>query len=529
MTSALLFLTVLYEYFTELQFDQLRVQVDLVAQGVEDQGSAYLENLEVSDYRLTWIDADGSVLFDSASDTSTMENHLEREEVQEALTAGYGSSSRYSSTLLTRYLYEAKLLDDGTVMRIGVTQNSLVSLLLGMLLPILIIFVIVLGLSSILASRLSKRIVAPLNELNLDAPLDNEGYDELSPLLRRIDAQQEEIARQSDALCQRRNELEVMTSGMTEGFVHINQAAMRLFGADKSCEGENILELNRDVTLSALWRAATSGSHAEDIVTFANRQYNVMASPVLSNDAVSGVVLLLLDVTEKEQAEQMRREFTANVSHELRTPLHTISGSAELLVNGVVKPEDVPAFANRIYTEAQRMIQLIEDIIRLSHLDEGAEDMTFETVNVYEVAEDVLWSLTEKAESAQVSLTLHGDEAFITGIKHLVCEIIYNICDNAIKYNRAGGSVMLDITDTGEAVQVSIADTGIGSPPEYVDRIFERFYRVDKSHSKEIGGTGLGLSIVKHAAKLHNADITVQSVVDQGTTITVAFPKHHEK
>ncbi len=537
MTSALLFLTVLYEYFTELQFDQLRVQVDLVAQGVEDQGAAYLENLEVSDYRLTWIDADGSVLFDSASDTSTMENHLEREEVQEALTAGYGSSSRYSSTLLTRYLYEAKLLDDGTVMRIGVTQNSLVSLLLGMLLPILIIFVIVLGLSSILASRLSKRIVAPLNELNLDAPLDNEGYDELSPLLRRIDAQQKEIARQSDALRQRRNELEVMTSGMTEGIVllnvngdilHINQAAMRLFGADKSCEGENILELNRDVTLSALWRAATSGSHAEDIVTFANRQYNVMASPVLSNDAVSGVVLLLLDVTEKEQAEQMRREFTANVSHELRTPLHTISGSAELLVNDVVKPEDVPAFANRIYTEAQRMIQLVEDIIRLSHLDEGAEDMTFETVNVYEVAEDVLWSLTEKAESAQVSLTLHGDEAFITGIKHLVCEIIYNICDNAIKYNRAGGSVMLDITDTGEAVQVSIADTGIGIPPEYVDRIFERFYRVDKSHSKEIGGTGLGLSIVKHAAKLHNADITVQSVVDQGTTITVAFPKHHE-
>lgn len=535
IASAVLFMTVLYDYFSGIQQNQLRMQIDLASQGVEDEGLDYLKNLNIKDYRVTWIGTDGKVLYDSISEADEMENHFEREEVKEALSEGYGASSRYSSTLTQRYLYGAKRLPDGTVIRLSVTQNSLLILTLGMLQPIMIIFVIAIILSAFLASRLSKKIVKPLNELNLDKPLDNNGYDELSPLLRRIDTQQKEISRQSEELKQRQNELEVMTSAMSEGIIllnnrgtvlSINKAAAKLFGTDCFCIGEDIVSINRSLELAQLLNRAKNGEHSERVVELGCGQYQMMASPVISNNIVSGIVLLILDVTEKEKAEQLRREFTANVSHELKTPLHTISGSAELLANGMVKPEDIPIFLKRIYSEAQRMIQLVEDIIRLSHLDEGAEDMKWDMVDLYAVAEETINSLADEAESNGIKFELYGETVLINGIRQLLQEIIYNLCDNAIKYNCRGGSLSVGVKNENEFAVLTITDTGIGIPAEHQERIFERFYRVDKSHSKEIGGTGLGLSIVKHAAKLHNAEIELHSIVNKGTEITIKFPKN---
>ena len=535
IASAVLFMTVLYDYFSGIQQNQLRMQIDLASQGVEDEGLDYLKNLNIKDYRVTWIGTDGKVLYDSISEADEMENHFEREEVKEALSEGYGASSRYSSTLTQRYLYGAKRLPDGTVIRLSVTQNSLLILTLGMLQPIMIIFVIAIILSAFLASRLSKKIVKPLNELNLDKPLDNNGYDELSPLLRRIDTQQKEISRQSEELRQRQNELEVMTSAMSEGIIllnnrgtvlSINKAAAKLFGTDCFCIGEDIVSINRSLELAQLLNKAKDGEHSERVVELGSGRYQMMASPVISNNIVSGIVLLILDVTEKEKAEQLRREFTANVSHELKTPLHTISGSAELLANGMVKPEDIPIFLKRIYSEAQRMIQLVEDIIRLSHLDEGAEDMKWDMVDLYAVAEETINSLADEAESNGIKFELYGETVLISGIRQLLQEIIYNLCDNAIKYNCRGGSVSVGVKNENEFAVLTITDTGIGIPAEHQERIFERFYRVDKSHSKEIGGTGLGLSIVKHAAKLHNAEIELHSIVNKGTEITIKFPKN---
>lgn len=535
IASAVLFMTVLHDYFSGIQQNQLRMQIDLASQGVEDEGLDYLKNLNIKDYRVTWIGTDGKVLYDSISEADEMENHFEREEVKEALSEGYGASSRYSSTLTQRYLYGAKRLPDGTVIRLSVTQNSLLILTLGMLQPIMIIFVIAIILSAFLASRLSKKIVKPLNELNLDKPLDNNGYDELSPLLRRIDTQQKEISRQSEELRQRQNELEVMTSAMSEGIIllnnrgtvlSINKAAAKLFGTDCFCIGEDIVSINRSLELAQLLNKAKNGEHSERVVELGCGQYQMMASPVISNNIVSGIVLLILDVTEKEKAEQLRREFTANVSHELKTPLHTISGSAELLVNGMVKSEDIPIFLKRIYSEAQRMIQLVEDIIRLSHLDEGAEDMKWDMVDLYAVAEETINSLADEAENNGIKFELYGATVLINGIRQLLQEITYNLCDNAIKYNRKGGLVSVEIKNENEFAILTITDTGIGIPAEHQERIFERFYRVDKSHSKEIGGTGLGLSIVKHAAKLHNAEIELHSIVNKGTEITIKFPKN---
>lgn len=535
IASAVLFMTVLYDYFSGIQQNQLRMQIDLASQGVEDEGLDYLKNLNIKDYRVTWIGTDGKVLYDSISEADEMENHFEREEVKEALSEGYGASSRYSSTLTQRYLYGAKRLPDGTVIRLSVTQNSLLILTLGMLQPIMIIFVIAIILSAFLASRLSKKIVKPLNELNLDKPLDNNGYDELSPLLRRIDTQQKEISRQSEELRQRQNELEVMTSAMSEGIIllnnrgtvlSINKAAAKLFGTDCFCIGEDIVSINRSLELAQLLNKAKDGEHSERVVELGSGRYQMMASPVISNNIVSGIVLLILDVTEKEKAEQLRREFTANVSHELKTPLHTISGSAELLANGMVKPEDIPIFLKRIYSETQRMIQLVEDIIRLSHLDEGAEDMKWDMVDLYAVAEETINSLADEAESNGIKFELYGETVLINGIRQLLQEIIYNLCDNAIKYNCRGGSVSVGVKNENEFAVLTITDTGIGIPAEHQERIFERFYRVDKSHSKEIGGTGLGLSIVKHAAKLHNAEIELHSIVNKGTEITIKFPKN---
>lgn len=524
---------VLYSYFSNVQKEQLQMQTKLAAQGVEDEGISYFEGLEVGKgFRITWINQNGIVLYDSARDTSKMENHLEREEIKEALQMGKGESSRYSSTLMERSLYCATELENGTVLRLSLAQHTIFTLVLGMVQPICIIFVIAIILSLFFASRLSKKIVKPLNEINLDQPLKNEGYDEVAPLLRRIDAQQCQIRKQTHELYQKTKEFETVTNGMTEGIVlldskqtilSINPAAIRLFETDSSCRGKNILSANRNLDLQSLLAKAEEGKHAEMVLELGNGTYQFDASPVTSDGKVSGMILLMFDVTEKERAEQMRREFTANVSHELKTPLHTISGCAELLSNGIVKEEDVSKFSSQIYTEAQRMIRLIEDIIRLSHLDEGAVDMKREKVDLYALAEKAIDLLGKEAKKAQVQMSLEGEHAIVCGIPHLLQSIVTNLCDNAIKYNKENGFVKISIRNTEECIQLLVSDTGIGIPKEHQERIFERFYRVDKSHSKEIGGTGLGLSIVKHAARLHNATIEVESTENEGTTITVSF------
>jgi len=536
LASIALFMCILYEYFSQVQKNQLKMQTDLASRGVEIGGAEYLDGLDVKNYRITWVAPDGLVLYDSQSNISEMENHLERQEIKQAFAQGSGESSRYSVTLLERSLYYAERLSDGTVLRLSVAQNTLLTITMGMMQPICIIFVIAMILSLVLASRLSKKIVKPLNELNLDEPLKNDDYEELSPLLRRIDMQQKQIKAQRDELRQKQLEFETVTTNMKEGIVllnstgkilSINRAALRLLEAGPFCVGKDILSINRSVELTRLLRQSAGGQYAEKVVEFDGSVYQFDANPVISEGKVSGTVLLMLDVSGKMESEQMRREFTANVSHELKTPLHTISGCSELLAGGLVKPEDTAKFSGRIYAEAQRMIRLVEDIIRLSHLDEGADDMQREEIDLYALAEDTLKTLQAEAEAAKVTLSLSGGPAGIYGIPQLLRGIIFNLCDNGIKYNREGGWVHVAIKEEEGAVVLSVRDTGIGIPKECQERIFERFYRVDKSRSKEVGGTGLGLSIVKHSVRLHNGAVEVESVVNEGTVMTVRFPKQH--
>ena len=534
VATVALIMGVLYGYFTDMQHDQLKMQTELAAQGVNNEGLDFFHDMNMKDYRITLIQPDGTVIYDSQVQSGDMENHLEREEVQEALSSGYGESERYSATLMETSLYSAIQLDDGSILRMSISQSSILTLLLGALQPIIVIIVIAVILSLFLASRLSKKIVKPLNELDLDDPLSNEGYDELSPLLLRVYNQQKQLKKQAAALQKSQDEFAAATASMSEGLIllndkctilSINKAATVLLDTDQHCVGQNILTVNRDLELQDVLSKALNGEQNEIILDLHDGHYQISASPVISDSTVSGIALLIFDVTEKENAEQMRREFTANVSHELRTPLHSISGYAELLKNGMVKTGDIRPIASKIYGEAQRMVQLVEDIINLSHLDEGAEDMLREKVDMFEIVKATVQSLEPEAESADVSINMTGEQAVITGVPQLLGGIVYNLCDNAIKYNHKGGRVSISLKSSPNEVILTVSDNGIGIPAEDQNRIFERFYRVDKSHSKEVGGTGLGLSIVKHSAKIHNAKISLESTVGKGTTITVRFPK----
>ena len=534
LASVTLIMGVLYDYFSRVQQDQLRIEAGLAARGVEENGADYFDGLDTQSYRITWIGADGTVLFDSDSDAGTMENHLEREEVKQAMASGFGHSSRYSSTLMERLLYSAQRLDDGSVIRLAITQNSVLTIVLGMIQPILLVSLVAVILALVLASRVSKAVVRPLNELNLDEPLNNEGFDELSPLLRRIDSQQRQLKGQSLELKQKKDEFLAVTSNMSEGLVllnstgmilSINNAALTILDADKSCVGQDILTVNRSLEMQKLLDEARTGQRSETKLCLSGREYQLDASPIISGGIFGGVALLLFDITERENAEQLRREFTANVSHELKTPLHSISGCAELMKNGLVKPEDTARFAGQIYSEAQRLINLVEDIIRLSRLDEGAEDMQRERIDLYALSGSVIDSLENEAKENNISMALCGGPAFIWGVRQLVGGMIYNLCENAIKYNKENGSVKLTVSNEGEFSVLNVSDTGIGIPPEHQSRVFERFYRVDKSHSKEVGGTGLGLPIVKHSAMVHNAKIDLQSTPGKGTSVTVRFPE----
>lgn len=535
LASLTLVMGAMYSYFTSVQFEQLRVETALAAHAVTNEGLDYFEDLDgTMDCRITWIAADGTVLYDNSADSDSMENHLERQEVVEALRSGYGQSSRYSATLLQQSMYAAELLPDGTVLRLSASQSSVLNLTLGILQDIILILVIAVILSLSLARRLSRRIVQPLNELNLDNPLSGDGYEEVTPLLQRIASQQRQLADQKSELKRKQREFDAVANNMNEGLVlmteqcnvlTMNSAAARIMGLIRPYTGINFLTLDKADSLETVIRTALEGSHAEQIVRLPIGDYQIAANPVRSGGKVSGLVLLMFDITQKYQLELQRREFTANVSHELKSPLHAISGYAELLKSGMVPASDVEGFSESIYTEAQRMVRLIEDILKLSRLDENSGSMSRETVDPHRFSGDILRELKASAEKSGVSLTLVGNPCQLETIPHLLTGIVTNLCTNAIKYNRPGGSVRVETRETTEDVVLTVADTGIGIPPEHHERIFERFYLVDKSHSKAVGGTGLGLSIVKHAAMILNARIELQSAEGTGTTITVHFPK----
>ena len=531
LASLVVIIGALYPYFGGVQEAQLRDELSLAAEATEQLGESYLSNVDSNRYRLTWVGTNGTVIFDSHADAVSMENHAAREEIKEALVSGTGSSTRHSSTLTEQTIYEATRLNDGSVLRISVSRTTALVLVLGMLQPILIVLVIAIVLSAWLAHSMAKRVVEPLNKLNLEKPMENDVYEELSPLLRRIHAQHKEIKFQMNALKRKQDEFDQITGNMKEALVlldntgriiSINPAAKALFGAGSTCVGEDFLTIDRKQNMCVALDEANTQGHADFHTKKNGREYQFDLSRIDSDGNNHGMVILAFDITEQVNAEKHRQEFTANVSHELKTPLQSIIGSAELMENGIVKEEDIPRFVGHIRKEASRLVYLIDDIIRLSQLDEGAE-MPHEDVSLRVLSKEICETLADAAKLKDVSLEVTGDDGVINGVRRLLYEVVYNLCDNAIKYNNPGGKVEVAIVEQQGTVKISVSDTGIGIAPEHQDKVFERFYRVDKSHSKQSGGTGLGLSIVKHAVQYHHGKITVESELNKGTTISVLF------
>lgn len=539
LATVILIVGVVYSYVTQNQHTQLRVETALAAHAVANEGLDYFEKLDgTMDCRITWISADGTVLYDNRSDSEAMVNHLEREEVVQALQTGYGQSIRYSDTLMQQYIYAAEKLPDGTILRLSSSRQSVFQLLVHTLWPVLLILCAAVMLSLWLANRLSRDIVRPLNHLNLDDPLRNQTYPEIRLLLQRLDIQQEQLRQQSQILAQRQKEFHTVTKSLPEGLIllsstgtilSINPAASTLLDVTPNCIGADFSVANRNQTISGLVELAMTGKKAEQTVLLGENTYMAAARPVKTEGVLSGVAVLLLDLTQKQKAEALRREFTANVSHELKTPLHAISGYAELLKSGIVAPEDSAGFFEKIYSEAQRLISLVEDILRLSRLDEGAADMRWVTIDLYTVLQNTIRELSGSAELAGVTLEVQGHSSSLSGIPQLHSAILFNLLDNAIKYNHRGGQVTAAVENRDNAVLLTVSDTGMGIPEAHQERIFERFYRVDKSHSKEVGGTGLGLSIVKHAVHILHGHLTLKSHPGQGTTIQISFPKNPEQ
>lgn len=524
----------LRDYFGGIEESGLRKELGIAAVGVEDEGTDYLAALPDGQRRFTWIAADGSVIYDTKADADSLENHSDREEFKAALETGAGESVRYSNTLMQKTMYAARRLDDGTVLRVSVSTATVGALLLGVTQPMLAVLAAALILSAILAKHISRRVVAPLNELDLEHPLDdsNAAYEELAPVLGRINRQRSQINSQLRELRRRTDEFAQVTGSMREGLVLLNEqgyilsmnpAARNIFAVEGDCAGKDFLTVDRSCDMSAAVRSAMESGHGRLHERHGGRIYQIDVSRIDSDGAAIGTVILVFDVTEQESAEQMRREFTANVSHELKTPLQGIIGSAELIENGMVQPEDMPRFVGHIRAEAQRLVTLIGDIIRLSQLDEG-EVLPKERLDLLEVAQGAADDLQAEAEKKNVHLSVSGEPAELEGVRQLIYEVAYNLGDNAIKYNVDGGSVSINVSSDGKNAKLTVSDTGIGIAAEDQSRIFERFYRVDKSHSKESGGTGLGLSIVKHAVQYHGGRISMDSAPGKGTSISVILP-----
>ena len=539
LASLVIIMGCLYDYYKNVQEKQLRDELRLASYGVEADGLDYLDRLaspyrfqSTADFRLTWVAPSGEVIFDTHVPASEMENHADRAEVREAMAKGESGGVRYSETLTERTLYYARRLADGTVLRISISQLTVFALAMGMLQPILLTAIIAVILSALLAHRMAKSIVAPMNRLDLDKPLENDAYEELSPLLGRIYQQHRQIEAQLRELQRKTEEFEQITKSMSEGLVlldrkgtilSINPAARTIFRADSARIGQDFLVVDRGHEINLAIQNALEGGHSEVRTVRNDREYQFDISQITADGAVVGTVLLAFDVTEQAAAERSRREFTANVSHELKTPLQSIMGSAELLENGLVKQEDVPQFVGVIRTEAARLVTLVEDIIHLSQLDEGIAPAK-EQVNLLELVDSAASALRERADARHISMAVTGDAAAVNGVRSFLYEMLYNLIDNAIKYNVDGGKVEVAVSTSDAGTTVSVKDTGIGIPPEYQARVFERFFRVDKSRSKASGGTGLGLSIVKHIAQYHHADLSLHSRIGEGTDISVVFP-----
>ena len=536
LVSLILLVGVTYRYINEDTRDQLMAQLDYLSQAVDDEGLTYLNQLENNSYRITWIAADGAVLFDNRSNISRMENHADRQEFIDAKAHGVSEIERESETMTTRLMYVAEELSDGSVLRIATNDISVGGVAWMLAVPSVLLILCISLLAWFVARKLSRALVEPLNTLDLDHPLAGEAYDELVPLLSRIEQQHREIADQRVQLGQQRNEFQTVIDNMREGLVLLNQSGRILLinrsgrnlmkamaEEDDLAAGEEIIT-SRNSVVDSLLDKAYDGKTSSATIIINSRSYEIHASPVESDEGIHGAVLFYVDVTEKVEAEQLRREFSANVSHELKTPLHSISGCAELMLSGIVKEEDKPRFLKQIYDEAQHMVLLIENIIKISRLDEEADALPVDKVDLYEIAQTVIEQLGNKAASRGIVMDLSGTHVTIKGVKTLLYEMIYNLCDNAIKYNVDDGAISVSVKKTKDAAVVKVKDTGVGISQDQQERIFERFYRVDKSHSRASGGTGLGLSIVKHAAIWHNATIKVKSKLGKGTTFIVRFP-----
>ena len=529
---------ILYSNFDGQMRKELSKEATYLAYGVEQQGVDYLKNIKDKSARITYIDQDGTVLFDNEADVSEMKNHSDRTEFQKAEKYGAGESSRYSDTLSEKTIYYALRLKDGTVLRVSGTQDSVLALVENLIFPLCGLLCLMLILSGIMASAISKRIVKPINELDLESPEENRIYEELSPLLSKIHRQNREIQNQLELAKQQQEEFSLITENMQEGLIVIdkytmilsaNSSAWNLFHMDRGCQGESVYCLDREEEFRHAIEQVLSGEHTELVLKLNGSDIQLIANPVIRDKKTEGAVVLLVNVTEKLERESLRREFSANVSHELKTPLTSISGFAEIMQSGLVKCEDIPQFAGRIYKEAQRLLQLVEDVIQISQLDEEKTSYTWEPVDVYQVCKNAFESLKEKAKRLNVHLYICGEYMKMEAVRTLLEEAVYNVCDNAIKYNRNEGSVSVFLTQTAQEIQIVVKDTGVGIPKEDQDRVFERFYRVDKSHSKEIGGTGLGLSIVKHAVGALKGSVILRSEEGNGTEICMKFPKVHKE
>lgn len=531
-------LGILYQYFGKQLDTELAREASYLAYGVEQQGEEYLQQLKNTDSRITYIGEDGTVIYDNEADAAEMENHKDREEFQEALATGAGEAQRMSSTLSEKTVYYAKRLSDNSVLRVSSTQYSAFALVLQLIQPVLCIVFVMLILAGVFASKIAGKIVEPINELDLEKPDENEIYEEVAPLLGKINRQNRQIRTQLEEARRNQEEFSIITENMQEGLLVIdsytmilsgNSSAWKIFQVDKPGTGRSVYSLDRNEDFRKVIETVLEGKHGSALLHLDNEFVQLIANPVNRDGKTVGAVLLLMNETEKVQRENLRREFSANVSHELKTPLTSISGFAEIIQDGFVKEEDVKKFAGRIYKEAQRLIQLVEDTIRISQLDEGENPYEWENIDLYTVAKDVCGNLNEAAKKKNVHLYIEGERLICRTVRPILEEILYNLCDNGIKYNKDNGIVSILIKDLGNEVQLSVEDNGIGIPREDRKRVFERFYRVDKSHSKEIGGTGLGLSIVKHGVTFLGGTLNLVSEVDKGTEITVTLPKNRSE
>lgn len=522
-----LMIFVLNKNFVNIEVTQLSKEANLASVGVEKDGQSYLESIHDSEYRVTWLDSDGSVLYDTQVNSSTMENHSSREEFQKAISDGEGSSIRYSSTMLQQNIYYAIKLDDGTVLRVAETYDTVWLLMIRLLTPILWIYVLAITISGLLSNHLAKKIAEPINAIDLDAPLSNDTYEEILPLLKRVDSQNTQIQKQLDDLHQKKKEFQTVTNSISEGLVllntdqdiiSVNQAAYQLF----QCNDAKTIIQTEDV--QDLIQKVKQRNEAETTIRKNEAIIRIIANPIYSHSVFTGISILAFDVTNTYEAERTRKEFTANVSHELKTPLQTIMGSAELLQNHLVKQEDVNSFYEKIHKESSRMLTLIDDIIRLSQLDESSE-VEERTLRINDSVKEAIISLKESATKKNIKIDTQLEDTFIHANNRLIYEIVYNLIDNAIRYSNNNTSILVSTYSKNHLSYISVQDHGIGIPLEDQNRIFERFYRVDKSHSRATGGTGLGLSIVKHAVKISHGTIHLESELGKGSTFTVSFPK----